>query len=98
MKQTSKSLISQLISASVFSEKPGDSRFSSADREKRQKNESPAETGRVGRSAILIDDLAKSEAAKAAKPGLEINANPLTNGQQFSTIRYLKCAEVARHA
>ena len=63
MKQTFKSLISQLISARVFSEKPGDSSFSSGDREERQK------TGRVGRSAILIDDLAKSEAAKAAKPG-----------------------------
>ena len=44
MKQTFKSFISQLISARVFSEKPGDFRSSSGDREKRQK------TGRVGRS------------------------------------------------
>ena len=54
-------------------------------------------TRRVGKSAILFDDLAKSEAAKDAKPGLEINGNPLTNGPQFSTFRYLKCAEVTRH-
>ena len=37
MKQTFKSLISQLISARVFSAKPGDFMYSSGDREKRQK-------------------------------------------------------------
>ena len=46
MEQTFKSLISQFISARVFSEKPGDFRYSSGDRKKRRKTGSlPAKPG-----------------------------------------------------
>ena len=52
MKQTFKSLISQLISASVFSEKWKISGIHLETVRKDKNGASPAETGRVGRSVL----------------------------------------------